>query len=264
MKKTFLALIIGFIFFNIFLSVTLNLFSLTKKEEGKLYISVELKSNTSLEERKRLEQSFLKIPEINKVTFYGREKAFEKLQKDLELSLPKSENPLPDTFFLYFKNIDEIEKIQSEIEKEQGIKEFFIDYDFLKIVQKKSELYKKITLFSVMIFIVPSILLIYFIFQTGLGYEILRRKLMNPEGKNLEKNSKIYSIILSVAASLIGILIYFNLYFYCRREIIKLDSTFTMLSFFEIFYYQVGATVICNMVALVNPRQLISKRSVEE
>lgn len=264
MKKTFLALTVAFIFFNFFLSLTLNLFTLSKREENRYFIRVELKSNVSRDIRKQMEGAFLAMPEINKVSFYGKDKAFIDLQKDLDLSLPKGENPLPDTFFLYFKDMKELEKIQEKIEKEEGVKEFFIDYSYLQSVEKRTDLYRGITLATFALFTVPCSLLIYFIFQTGCGFEILKRSLEQGEKRFLEKGAKIYNIILSVGASLLGTLIFLNLYFYIRKEMLTLDPTLPVMSLFEILYYQLGAVVACNTAIWASPGRLISKRSVEE
>lgn len=264
MKKSFLCLVAAFIFFNFFLSLTLNLSSLSKKEENKYFITVELKNNISQDTKEKLEQDFLTMPEIRRVTFYSRDKAFTELQKDLELSIPKGENPLPDTFFLYFKDSKDIEKIQEKIEKEEGIKEFFLDQKYIEATQKKAEIYKTAAAFSFILFVVPSILMTLFIFQTASGFDIMKRYLMNPEGRFIEKGARAYNVVLFFAASTLGSLIYFNAYIYLRGKLLSLDSSLSILSFFEILYYQLAGIVLCNIAVWFNPAKLFSRGSEEE
>lgn len=264
MKKSFFCLVAAFIFFNFFLSLTLNLSSLSKKEENKSFITVELKNNISQDARQKLEQDFLAMPEIRRVTFYSRNKAFIELQKDLELSIPKGENPLPDTFFLYFKDSKDIEKIQEKIEKEEGVKEFFLDQKYIETLKKKAAIYKTAAAFSFLLLVVPSILLTLFIFQTAAGFDIMKRYIMNPEGKFIEKGARAYNVAIFIASSLMGTLIYFNAYIYLRRTVLSIDPGMSILSFFEILYYQLAGILLCNIAVWFNPARLFSRGSEDE
>ena len=101
-KKTFILLVISFVILNFFLSFVINISSTTKKIENSYFFTADLRSNLNEEEKNKTEIEVLSIEGVKKVRYLSKEEAFKKLQFQLDIAIPKGENPLSDSLLIYF------------------------------------------------------------------------------------------------------------------------------------------------------------------
>ncbi|MDO4589310.1 MAG: permease-like cell division protein FtsX, partial [Fusobacterium sp.] len=126
-KKTFILLVISFIILNFFLSVLTNISSINKKIDNSYFFTADLKSELKEEEKNKIEIDILGVEGVRRVRYLSKEEAFKNLQTQLDVAIPKGENPLSDSLLIYFDSLDTAEKIQESLENNQNIKEVFVD-----------------------------------------------------------------------------------------------------------------------------------------
>ena len=111
-KKTFILLVISFVILNFFLSFVINISSATKKIENSYFFTADLRNNLNEEEKNKTEVEVLNIEGVKKVRYLSKEEAFKKLQFQLDIAIPKGENPLSDSLLIYFDSPTRLEKKQ--------------------------------------------------------------------------------------------------------------------------------------------------------
>ena len=117
-RRGFFGIIAAAFIFNMFFAGFLNISSSHIKElKNKNFIMAELQSSLSQSKKEELEKKFLNLKEVQKVTYVDSYTAFQDLQKILGIVIPKGENPLPDSLRIYFKNAEDVEKLQSVLEE---------------------------------------------------------------------------------------------------------------------------------------------------
>ncbi len=94
--------------------------------------------------KNKTEIEVLNIEGIKKVRYLSKEEAFKKLQFQLDIAIPKGENPLSDSLLIYFDSPAKLEKIQENLENNQNIKEVFIDANFIAYKEREMKFYKLI------------------------------------------------------------------------------------------------------------------------
>ena len=262
-KKTFILLVISFIILNFFLSFFLNVSSATKKVENSYFFTADLKLNLSEEEKNKIEMDILGIDGVKKVRYLSKEEAFEALQFQLDIAIPKGENPLSDSLLIYFDSPTRLEKIQENLESNQNIKEFLIDANFIAHKEREVKFYKLILVSIVLGMAIPSMFMIYFIFYNAVSIEFLNNQdIINDEKTNMARSKKV-NLLPFTAASIIGTLIFFNGYIYIREQMLKISSKYLMLSLGEMVVIQVLIILMINIVIWINPLKL-AKVSMEE
>lgn len=254
-KKTFILLVISFIILNFFLSVLINISSMNKKIDNSYFFTADLKSELKEEEKNKIEVEILGLDGVRKVRYLSKEEAFKNLQTQLDVAIPKGENPLSDSLLIYFNKLDDAEKIQENLENNQNIKEVFVDAAFIGYQEREKKFYN--LLFAMMIFLVaPSILGIYYIFYNAVAIDFLNYNDIIPDDRVNSRRAKKVNLLPFTGAALMGTLIFFNIYTYFREEIIEISSKYLILSIGEIFVVQVLAIIAINMVIWINPLRL--------
>lgn len=242
-KKGFFGTILIIFVFNLFLAGFLNLTSHVKVLKNRYFIMAELKNNLTKEKEKKIETKFLKLDEVTTVVYTDSYTAFQNLQKDLGIVIPKGENPLPNIFRIYFDNPKNIEKLQIELENTEEIKEFFVDSSYNDELTRKSNILK---LFS-QISLITSIFCL-FILNTILKFQIQTDYLINfIKNENYSRNlakAKNMNLLPSTIAILTGTVLFFNFYIFMRRTLIEKNILMNILSILEIIYIQLGITLI--------------------
>lgn len=251
-RRGFLGIIVATFIFNMFFAGFLNITSQIKEFRNKNFIMAELQSRLSQAKKEELEEKFLNLKEVQKVTYVDSYTAFQDLQKNLGIVIPRGENPLPDTFRIYFKNAKDVEKLQSVLEETQEIKEFFIDGIYISEINNRVRI---LNLFGLIFMsgMVCSLFMINSIFM----FQIENDYLLNfiGDSTNLRNRLKAKNVNLlpfTVAVSL-GLFLFFNFYVIVRRTLIQ-GSVFTdILSLMQIFYIQTGVAVLIILLAWFMP-----------
>lgn len=251
-RRGFLGIIVATFIFNMFFAGFLNITSQVKEFRNKNFIMAELQGRLSQAKKEELEEKFLNLKEVQKVTYVDSYTAFQDLQKNLGIVIPRGENPLPDTFRIYFKNAKDVEKLQSVLEETQEIKEFFIDGIYISEINNRVRI---LNLFGLIFMsgMVCSLFMINSIFM----FQIENDYLLNfiGDSTNLRNRLKAKNVNLlpfTVAVSL-GLFLFFNFYVIVRRTLIQ-GSVFTdILSLMQIFYIQTGVAVLIILLAWFMP-----------
>lgn len=251
-KRGFLGIIAAAFVFNMFFAGFLNISSEIKQLKNKNFIMAELQNNLSQSKKGELEQKFLNLPEVQKVTYVDSYVAFQELQKNLGIVIPRGENPLPDTLRIYFKKAGDVEILQNVLEETQEIKEFFVDGTYISEINGRVRV---LNLFGVTAVIgaVLSLFLInsLFLFQVKNDYMInVTTDSSNPRNYIKAKNINLLPFTI---AELIGLLLFFNFYVIMRRALIHEGIFAEILSLLQILYIQTGVTLAVILSAWFMP-----------
>ena len=255
-KKTFILLVISFIILNFFLSVLINISSMNKKIDNSYFFTADLKSELKEEEKNKIEVEILGLEGVRKVRYLSKEEAFKNLQTQLDVAIPKGENPLSDSLLIYFNSLDDAEKLQENLENNQNIKEIFVDAAFIGYQEREKKFYNLLFAMIMIFLVAPSILGIYYTFYNAVAIDFLNYNDIIPDDRINSKRAKKVNLLPFSGAALMGTLIFFNVYTYFREEIIEISSKFLILSIGEIFVVQVLAIIAINMVIWINPLRL--------
>lgn len=255
-KKTFILLVISFIILNFFLSVLTNISSINKKIDNSYFFTADLKSELKEEEKNKIEIDILGVEGVRRVRYLSKEEAFKNLQTQLDVAIPKGENPLSDSLLIYFDSLDTAEKIQESLENNQNIKEVFVDAAFISFQEREKKFYNIVFTMVIILLVIPSILGIYYIFYNAVAIDFLNYEDVIPDSKTNSRRAKRINLLPFTGASLVGTLIFFNVYTYFREELIELSNKYLILSIGEIFVIQILAIIAINMVIWINPLRL--------
>ena len=255
-KKTFILLVISFIILNFFLSVLINISSMNKKIDNSYFFTADLKSELKEEEKNKIEVEILGLDGVRKVRYLSKEEAFKNLQTQLDVAIPKGENPLSDSLLIYFNSLDDAEKLQENLENNQNIKEVFVDAAFIGYQEREKKFYNLLFAMIMIFLVAPSILGIYYTFYNAVAIDFLNYNDIIPDDRVNSKRAKKVNLLPFTGAALMGTLIFFNVYTYFREEIIEISSKYLILSIGEIFVVQVLAIIAINMIIWINPLRL--------
>ena len=255
-KKTFILLVISFIILNFFLSVLINISSMNKKIDNSYFFTADLKSELKEEEKNKIEVEILGLDGVKKVRYLSKEEAFKNLQTQLDVAIPKGENPLSDSLLIYFNSLDDAEKLQENLENNQNIKEIFVDAAFIGYQEREKKFYNLLFAMIMIFLVAPSILGIYYTFYNAVAIDFLNYNDIIPDDRINSKRAKKVNLLPFTGAALMGTLIFFNVYTYFREEIIEISSKYLILSIGEIFVVQVLAIIAINMIIWINPLRL--------
>ncbi len=251
-RRGFLGIIVATFIFNMFFAGFLNITSQVKEFRNKNFIMAELQGRLSQAKKEELEEKFLNLKEVQKITYVDSYTAFQDLQKNLGIVIPRGENPLPDTFRIYFKNAKDVEKLQSVLEETQEIKEFFIDGIYISEINSRIRI---LNLFGLIF--MSGMICSLFILNSIFMFQIENDYLLNYIGdstnlRNRLKAKNVNLLPFTVAVSL-GLFFFFNFYVVVRRTLIQ-GAVFTdVLSLMQIFYIQTGAALLIILLAWFMP-----------
>lgn len=251
-RRGFLGVIVAAFIFNMFFAGFLNITSQVKEFKNKNFIMAELQSRLSQAEKEELEEKFLNLKEVQKITYVDSYTAFQDLQKNLGIVIPRGENPLPDTFRIYFKNAKDVEKLQAVLEETQEIKEFFIDGIYISEINSRVRI---LNLFGLIF--MSGMICSLFILNSIFMFQIENDYLLNYIGdstnlRNRLKAKNVNLLPFTVAVSL-GLFLFFNFYVTVRKALIQ-ETIFTdVLSLMQIFYIQTGAALLIILLAWFMP-----------
>lgn len=261
-KKTFILLVITFVILNFFLSFLINVSSVTKKIENSYFFTADLRSDLKEEDKNKTEMEVLGIDGVRKVRYLSKEEAFKNLQFQLDIAIPKGENPLSDSLLIYFESPAKLEKIQENLESNQNIKEFFVDASFISSKERELRFYKILLVTVILGLALPSMAAGYYIFYDAVAIDFLNYTDVIPDDKVNMRRAKKINLLPFTAASIIGTLIFFNGYTYFRDKILEISSKYLILSLGELFFVQTLIIIMLNIIIWVNPLRL--KKLVRE
>lgn len=251
-KRGFLTIIAITFIFNIFFAGFLNISSQVNELKGKNFIMAELQNSLSQSNKEELEQRLLSLKEVQKVIYIDSYTAFQDLQKNLGIVIPRGENPLPDTLRIYLKKAEDVEKLQSVLEESQGIKEFFVDGIYISEINNRV---KVLNLFGIIFAVgmLCSLFTLSSIFKSQIEADYLINIIIDDTNPRNYIKAKNVNLLPFTISTLIGLLTFFNFYVIIRKELIRENIFMDLLSLLQIFYFQVGVTIFVIILAWFVP-----------
>ncbi|MGL5543550.1 MAG: permease-like cell division protein FtsX, partial [Cetobacterium sp.] len=200
------------------------------------------------EKIQEFEKFLLENENVKGVKFLSKEEAFRNLQKELEIVIPKSENPLPNSIIIYFKNEKNLHAIQELLDVNPMVREIYIDNQFLQSTQKK------ISAVNISLFLCLFLSLgMYYQITTILRGVIIRDYMLyaikNPQNKKNFFVARNKNLIPFLGSAVVGGLIFFNIYTILKQRYEQILSTLILQSFKQIVILEVLATLAVIVLA---------------
>ncbi len=251
-NKIFFSLVVIFITFNIFVTFSLHINGIIKENLNNFFIVADLQNNLEKNDKNEIEKYILELNEVKSTRFMDKKESFKKLQNDLNISIPKSTNPLSDSILIYLKAGTDIDKIQELIETKEEVKEVYKNEEYLHFSDNKSLTWGVIQIGSGSICFLLGLVSIL-IFNMSVGLEFFNNINIDRNPERNIRNSKIRKLLSYTFASIVAILIFFNLYLFLRKYSFLSGYNFILLSFREILIWNILTVTFLNFLVWVLP-----------
>lgn len=263
-KVTFILLVLSFIILNFFLAFFINVQSIGKKVEAEYFFTADFQNGVSDKEKEKTEIEILKLNGVRQVRYVSKEEAFQKLQYQLDVAIPKGENPLSDSLIIYFDEPSSIEGIQVNLENNQNIKEVFVDGEYINYKGRQLQFYKVVSVGIILGCIFPLIAIVYYIFYSAISIDYINNLGLTKDDKSNRLRARKVNLLPFTSGSIIGTLIFFNIYNYFRNHLLLISSKYLLLSLKELIFMQVGMIFIINLLIWLKPVKIGVLKWVED
>lgn len=263
-KTTFILTVLSFIILNFFLAFFINVDAIKSRVEAGYFFTADFHKNVSSEDKEKLEIEILKLEGVKQVRYVSKEEAFQKVQYQLDVAIPKGENPLSDSLIIFFDKPTEIEKIQVKLENNENIKEVFVDGEYINYKERQLKFYQMVSVGIVLGCILPLLALIYYIFYSAVSIDYINNVGLIKDDKTNRIRAKSVNLLPFTAGSIIGTLIFFNIYIYFRNHLLLISNRYLVLSLKEIIFIQFGIILIINLLIWLKPIKIGVFKWVED
>lgn len=263
-KTTFILTILSFIILNFFLAFFINVDAIKSRVEAGYFFTADFHKNVSSEDKEKLEIEILKLEGVKQVRYVSKEEAFQKVQYQLDVAIPKGENPLSDSLIIFFDKPTDIEKIQVKLENNENIKEVFVDGEYINYKERQLKFYQMVSVGIVLGCILPLLALIYYIFYSAVSIDYINNVGLIKDDKTNRIRAKSVNLLPFTAGSIIGTLIFFNIYIYFRNHLLLISNRYLVLSLKEIIFIQFEIILIINLLIWLKPIKIGVFKWVED
>ena len=263
-KTTFILTVLFFIILNFFLAFFINVDTIKSRVEAGYFFTADFHKNVSSEDKEKLEIEILKLEGVKQVRYVSKEEAFQKVQYQLDVAIPKGENPLSDSLIIFFDKPTDIEKIQVKLENNENIKEVFVDGEYINYKERQLKFYQMVSVGIVLGCILPLLALIYYIFYSAVSIDYINNVGLIKDDKTNRIRAKSVNLLPFTAGSIIGTLIFFNIYIYFRNHLLLISNRYLVLSLKEIIFIQFGIILIINLLIWLKPIKIGVFKWVED
>ena len=263
-KTTFILTVLSFIILNFFLAFFINVDTIKSRVEAGYFFTADFHKNVSSEDKEKLEIEILKLEGVKQVRYVSKEEAFQKVQYQLDVAIPKGENPLSDSLIIFFDKPTDIEKIQVKLENNENIKEVFVDGEYINYKERQLKFYQMVAVGIVLGCILPLLALIYYIFYSAVSIDYINNVGLIKDDKTNRIRAKSVNLLPFTAGSIIGTLIFFNIYIYFRNHLLLISNRYLVLSLKEIIFIQFGIILIINLLIWLKPIKIGVFKWVED
>lgn len=263
-KTTFILTVLSFIILNFFLAFFINVDTIKSRVEAGYFFTADFHKNVSSEDKEKLEIEILKLEGVKQVRYVSKEEAFQKVQYQLDVAIPKGENPLSDSLIIFFDKPTDIEKIQVKLENNENIKEVFVDGEYINDKERQLKFYQMVSVGIVLGCILPLLALIYYIFYSAVSIDYINNVGLIKDDKTNRIRAKSVNLLPFTAGSIIGTLIFFNIYIYFRNHLLLISNRYLVLSLKEIIFIQFGIILIINLLIWLKPIKIGVFKWVED
>ena len=251
-NRVFYIIVITIVSLNIFISFSLNLKKVSNETLINSFIIVDLQNNLDEEKRNEIEKYILNIDGVRSVRFMDKSESFKNLQNELNISIPESSNPLTDSLVISVKDPTLLGHIQETIETREEVKEVYKDESYLKQSKEQGFITSIAQIGSgVFSFFIAVITII--IFNFGVAIEFLNNANTGLDYAENIRKSKIRNLLSFTMSTVIGTLIFFNIYVLFRKYVSNAKFDSSMLSLKEIVLWHLGAIAILNLLVWLIP-----------
>lgn len=263
-KTTFILTVLSFIILNFFLAFFINVDAIKSRVEAGYFFTADFHKNVSSEDKEKLEIEILKLEGVKQVRYVSKEEAFQKVQYQLDVAIPKGENPLSDSLIIFFDKPTDIEKIQVKLENNENIKEVFVDGEYINYKERQLKFYQMVSVGIVLGCILPLLALIYYIFYSAVSIDYINNVGLIKDDKTNRIRAKSVNLLPFTAGSIIGTLIFFNIYIYFRNHLLLISNRYLVLSLKEIIFIQFWIILIINLLIWLKPIKIGVFKWVED
>lgn len=256
-KTTFVLMTLSFIILNFFIASFLNVQWMKKETKATYFFTADFQKDIPEGEKEKTEIDILKLDGVRKVRYVSKEEAFQKLQYQLDIAIPKSENPLSDSLIIYFNEPSNIEGIQVKLESNQNIKEFFVDGTYIAYKDREVRFFKILSWCLGILCIAPLIMMIYLTYYSSISIDYINNVGIIQNDMVNRKRSKTVNAFPLIASATMGTLIFFNIYIYFRNHLLDISGNYLILSLKEIVFMQCLILFIVVLLMLLKPVKIM-------
>lgn len=253
-KKMIVPFIITFFFLNFISATIINLYEMSQNMDNNHFISIDIRANISPVEIERLEKEILSIYAVKNIKYVSKEQSFKELQEQLGIAIPESENSLSDSMMIYFRNRADLKDLQERIENMPEVKETYIDEMHMKFKEERGKFYRLLIVVIFGTLFIPVLFLLAFIFYNGFLIDFSNNYSATHSEIIARKRAKISGILPLLFSSVVGLLLFLNVYLYLRKMLVlNIGESYALLSLKEFVLYQVIVNAILCILVLVTP-----------
>lgn len=251
-RRIFYSLVIVTFLLNIFVGIAINLKNMSDEALSNTTLIIDLQNDLTENDKNKLEEKLFSMSEIKSLKFMDKTESFKNLQKELNISIPESNNPLYDAVIINLKDSSYTNRIQENLENFNEIKEVYKNDEYIKIKTDLGILYSSIEFFFIIISVLLFIVSI-FIFHMGVGIDFLNFCNCRNDYKKTFHLCKLKALLPFSAATLIALLLFFNVYVYSRMYLLPEKILSLIFSWRELFIYNIIIFLILNLIVWALP-----------
>lgn len=256
-KTTFVLMTLSFIILNFFIASFLNVQWMKKEIKSTYFFTADFQKDVPNSEKEKTEIDVLKLDGVKKLRYVSKEEAFQKLQHQLDIAIPRSENPLSDSMIIYYDKPSDIEGIQVNLESNQNIKEVFVDGTYIAYKDKEMRFYSMLAWCIGLLGILPLSIITYLVYYSSISIDYINNVGIIQDDKVNRKRSKRINVLPVIASATMGVLIFFNIYIYFREHLLSISGNYIILSLKELAFMHLLILLIIVLLMLLKPTKIM-------
>lgn len=255
-NKNFITMVYLFFIFTFFVSLFLNLKELREQVLEENIIQLELAENLNQEEIGELEKKLLRLGNIKKIKYNSKERALSNLTRELQISIPESSNPLPNSFIISLEEKGNYKELISKLEEDRGIISIHMNEEKIeKNILKLKELDRTLKFLS-LIFLIPNIFAIFMSYRGMCHDNYVYFYFVSKNREKIASRSKKATLLPVLSAGIIGTFSFLNLYLFLRNSNISYLEGFLKLSTEYLAIINVGVILSLTVLLFLIPFNL--------
>ncbi|MBR8749749.1 hypothetical protein IX317_001427 [Fusobacterium sp. DD29] len=256
-KTTFVLMTLSFIILNFFIVSFLNVQWMKKEIKSTYFFTADFQKDVPNSEKEKTEIDVLKLDGVKKLRYVSKEEAFQKLQHQLDIAIPRSENPLSDSMIIYYDKPSDIEGIQVNLESNQNIKEVFVDGTYIAYKDKEMRFYNMLAWCIGLLGILPLSIITYLVYYSSISIDYINNVGIIQDDKVNRKRSKRINVLPVIASATMGVLIFFNIYIYFREHLLSISGNYIILSLKELAFMHLLILFVIVLLMLLKPTKIM-------
>ncbi len=258
-RMNLFTLIAAFIVLNTASAVLVNIYKNNENLRDNYKLSIYFKGDPTEEQLNEFEGRLLEMPEVRSLKYESREVALRDLENQLGIRVPRGNNPLSNNFLVTFDGEKSLESLQQQLDKEDLIKEVYVDEQQLQRLNNRIEKNRGIFLSFLAGGFLPLIFIIFSLFHSNILYnnrDITSKIFIGESQKAALKPYYMISDCIFVSASAIGTLIFLNIYELFRKSFIGIEKGGVLASTEEVLVVAVVVTAVTTVIFPLLSRSL--------